>query len=206
MTRINLIRLIVGAIALALAFGAYGVWYGTVTGKSARAVELAGEIQTNGERASRIAAANATLATLGNDESAVGKYFVSSASLVPFLESLQSTGERLGATVTVSSVSSGTRKGRAEISLNGTVSGSFDSVMRFIGSVEYAPYSVTVEQLSVSGGTVSGAASAAVSKWTATFILTVGSQTPVTGTNTSSAVQPAAPTPLVPSGKPTPQS
>ncbi len=181
MNRGALIRLGIGAVALIVAVAGYTIWFGIVTNANVQAAALASEIATDSVRATRVAAAKSALAALASDESAVGQYFVSSATLVPFLESIQNTAAQLHASTTITSVAAQTKSGRSSLSVNGTIIGSFDEVSRAVGAIEYAPYYVTLDQLSLTSDRTPGAPSgAAPVVWTANFALTVGSQAPVT--------------------------
>ncbi|MBU6323483.1 MAG: hypothetical protein KGI41_02060 [Patescibacteria group bacterium] len=211
MSRTELIRIGLASIALIAAVVAYGMWYGTVMNASAEAGSLVSTITVDGARAARVAAAKTALASLASDESAVSRYFVSNATLVPFLESLQSYGTQLGAKMTINSVSSDTQAARPQLVVVGTAVGPFDAVMRVIGAIEYAPYYVTVDQLSLSSGSAASApnsanAPASNGTWTATFTLTVGSQTPVSASTTpvaAPAIRNAGPANVAaPAGKP----
>lgn len=209
MTRTTIFRLAMGGGALIIALLAYGFWYENVTAASTQAAALENEITLNSARASRVAAAKEALTTLATDEDTIGQYFISSGTLVPFLEALQTTGTTLGATVTISSVSADTNNNRSELSVTGTAVGPFDSVMRFIGAAEYSPYYLTVQTLTLSDGSAPGATAASGGNWTATFLLTVGSETPITTSATDTpTVEPAAPPKTAPPSTtvPTPES
>jgi hypothetical protein len=68
---------------------------------------------------------------------------------VQFINDIESRGSKLGATVSVSSVSAGDSSAHASLSLALSVSGSFDAVMRTMGAIEFAPYDIRVENLSL---------------------------------------------------------
>ncbi len=158
-----LTQLVLSSVLLLVVIGAYGLWYVAVDTENANARERAGEIQTKSQDASRIAAAKATLAALATDEAAVGMHFVSANDIVPFLGGLQSTGAALGSKVEVVSVGAVPGvAGQGHLNLSVHIAGTFDSVLRTIGALEYAPYDIRLTSLSLDTAT-KNAWSAAVS-------------------------------------------
>lgn len=144
----TLIQLIAAAVMLVLAIGAYGLWFVVVDTESAQARSLAGQINTKGQDAERIAEAKTALAALAVNEDAIKTHFVSANDIVPFLSSLESTGTALGAKVDVVSVGADTSAGKVgHLNLSVHITGPFDSVMRTIGAFEYAPYDIVLTNL-----------------------------------------------------------
>jgi Tfp pilus assembly protein PilO len=145
------IQLGVAALILVIAIGAYGVWFVAVDTENAKARSLASEIQTKSQDATRIAEAKAALNALATNEASVSMHFVSANDVVPFLGSLQSTGSSLGSTVDVLSVGAdpATKAGQGHINISVHISGPFDSVVRTLGALEYAPYDITLTNLSL---------------------------------------------------------
>lgn len=178
MNRTTLIRIGIALGALVTAATAYAVWRGAVMDASAVAASLATQITVDGARSARVIAAKTALASLAHDEVSVSRYFVSNATLVPFLESLQSAASALGAQMTITSVSADTENARQGLTVHGSLSGSFDAVMRAVGAIEYAPYYVSVDQLSLSNTASADTAHAAA--WNALFTLTVGTRSATT--------------------------
>lgn len=166
--RPSLITLGVWCMALALVFGAYELARALVAHKSATVASLERQIETESKSASRIAAARAALSELAGDETVVQSYFVAPAGVVALIDSLQSRGQTLGANVEVKSVAAATdTKVRPALLLSLTITGTFDAVMRTIGSIEYAPYDLAITGLSLAAG--------AEDAWTASVNLSVGS-------------------------------
>lgn len=165
---------------LIIAFTAYGIWYTTVSKKSAEAASLAAEIQTKHQDSERIKAAKDELLKISTDEALVNGYFVSTNDVVPFLEALQSTGKNLGATVEIVSVSADPGKPHAHLNLSLSITGSFDSVVRTLGAFEYSPYDATLQSLTLDTPQT-GTGKAAL--WTAAATFFIGTtnspQTPV---------------------------
>ena len=181
-------QLILALLFLGCMLAGYGVWYATVSAKSAQAAELANEIATKQADATRLRMARVALETVGAEEAILDRHLVSTADVVPFLESLQATGASLGSAVTIVSVAAHTSTAHPALSLSLHIVGSFSSVLRTLGAVEYAPYYVTVDNLSLTAAT--GAAST-TAPWSADAALTVG--TSIATSTPLSASIPAAP-------------
>lgn len=144
----TLIHLILAAVVLVLAIGAYGVWFVVVDKESAQARSLAGQINTRSQDAQRIAEAQTALAALAINEDAIATHYVSANDIVPFLSSLESTGKALGSKVDVVSVGADTTSSKVgHLNLSVHITGPFDSVMRTLGAFEYAPYDIVLTNL-----------------------------------------------------------
>ena len=135
---------------LAGALTSYGLWYQAVSSMSARAADLQDQIDTNTQSLARIAAARAALTEISGDEAAVQSYFVPDTGVVGFIDDLQARGHMLGSSVVISSVSAGSTGTHSALRVALTVHGAFDAVLRTIGSIEYAPYDLSVVSLTVS--------------------------------------------------------
>jgi len=196
MTRTPLLQF-AGALALLLIVVALNiVWYNVVLGENANVTTLIGEVKAKSDDSTRSAVAKSELASLSTDQSSMQQYFVSTSDVVPFLQQLQTTGSYLGSNVQVVSVSAtpGTPYGTLSLAL--TIAGSFNSVMRTLGSIEYGPYDTTIDTLTFSAPSSSGSTTP---QWTANALFTVGTEvssqvpavviatsTPVTSTPTAS--------------------
>ena len=177
-----------------------GFWYGVLSAKSAAVAGLESQIEAEAQTAERIASARAALTQIAGDEASVQAYFVSDATVVSFIDDLQSKGSALGATVTVLSVAAANENAHPALQLSVGIQGPFDAVMRTVGAIEYAPYDVVMGNATV-GKLDTG-------KWSANLTFTVGSA-PVnlTGISTTTAPTPAAssaPTAATVKGKITP--
>jgi len=137
--------LIMGAALLAT----YGVWYAAVSAKSASVTALQGQIDTKTETIKRLATTRATFAEMAGDEAVVQGYFVPETGVVSFIDSLESRGDSLGATVNVLSVSTSKTSAQPSLELSLAINGTFDAVMRTVGAIEYAPYALSIMSLSV---------------------------------------------------------
>lgn len=171
MMRKPFMQLIAAVILLALFIAAYSGWFVIVDRENAKAAALATQIELQSQDTARIAAAKAALASLSSDESRVNMHFVPAADVVPFIETLQSTGSSLGSTVQVLSVSAVPGKARGQLALALQITGSFDSVMRTLGALEYAPYDITLGSITLS---TPGAAGKGARVWQAGAAFTVG--------------------------------
>lgn len=157
-----------GALALCLAIlSGYGVWYAAVAAKSAAVASLQSEIDTKTETMSRVAAARATLSQLADDEAIVQGYFVPEAGIVPFIDAIQTQGRTIGASVSVLSVGTAGTASQPSLVLSLSINGSFDTVMRTVGSIEFAPYALSITDFSVSQDAKEG--------WHADLKISVGS-------------------------------
>ena len=145
----SLSQLVVMSLVCAAVFVGYGMWYAAVSAKSATVAELQNSIIAKTETVNRIAATRATLAGIANDEAVVQDYFVPEASVVAFIDSLQSHGKALGTAVSVLSVSTVGTTALPALALSLNIKGTFDALMRTIGSIEYSPYDLSISALEV---------------------------------------------------------
>jgi len=176
MKHLTYIHLSTALILFAGIIAAYGFWYATVGTASAEAAQLAEKIKTAGHDSARVAAAKAALVSLAEDELSVRTYLVPTNDVVPFLEGLEQTGKQLGAAVEVASVSAQNSTNRPHLLLALKITGSFDSVLRTLGAIEYGPYDSELTNLTLDTPRLeAGEASVA---WTATATFTIGTQAP----------------------------
>lgn len=171
MKRSAIIQLSVALVIFACALGAYGVWYASVGKSSVEAASLSEQIRTKSQDSARVAAAKVALESLSEDEAAMRAYLVREQDIVPFLGTLEETGAALGASVEVVSVSAEPVAGRSQLLLSLKIAGSFDAVLRTLGTIEYGPYdsaikSVTFDTVPSEGERV----------WTAAATFTLGTQ------------------------------
>lgn len=145
----------------------YMLWHATVTAASAAVAELQNQIVVKTETASRIAAARFALAEISGNEAAVRNYFVPETNIVSFINDLEARGLAQGSSVDVLSVSTSGTPTHPTLELTLTVKGTFDAVMRTVGTIEYAPYNLLVPQFSFGQDEKNG--------WHANFKLLVGS-------------------------------
>lgn len=159
------------AVLLVFVSGAlYGAVYYLLSEEKAKGADLQAQIQTKHLEIARAAKAQSALASLNDDESVIGGYSLSKEDIVPFLENLQSTGKPLGAGVQVLSVSDDRSYAHPRIIISLLITGSFDAVMRTIGTLENAPYDSTLNSLTLdSGGDTKGP-----KQWSAATVLSVG--------------------------------
>jgi hypothetical protein len=180
-----LAQIILTAILLVVAIGAYGTWFIQVDSENAKARALAQEIQTKSQDASRIAEAKAALAALAINENSVSTHFVS-AKVVPFLGGIESTGAALKSKVNVVSVGAApVDAGQGHLNLSVQITGTFDSVLRTLGAIEYAPYDIHITNLTLD--------TSAPGIWSAAASFSVGTG-PASSTPAKPAPAPAVPT------------
>lgn len=172
MRRITLIQLAIAAALLAATLGGYGFWYASVRTLSSESQALGTELGVKNSDSARVLAAKEALTNLASDEASVRQYLINPGDVVPFLEDLEETGSALGASVEVISVSANPGEGRGTITLSTKIIGSFDSVLRTLGAIEYGPYDSRITMLTfdtIPEGENGG-------KWTAVASFTIGTK------------------------------
>lgn len=142
-------HLLIALATSAAALAGYAVWYGVVSDKSREVASLENQIMAASETVSRVASARAALTEIAGDEMKVRSYFVPEAGVVAFINDLEARGLARGAVIDVASVSTGGSLSRPALMLSVSIKGTFDSVMRTVGSIEYAPYDVSVSSFSI---------------------------------------------------------
>ena len=157
-----IIAVIIGGAVLA----GYGAWYKVVTNESTSVANLQSQISAKTKAANNAASARATIAEIASSENALQGYFVPQTGVVGFINGLEAQGQALGTTVSVLSVSAGTGK-QPTFMLSLTIEGTFDTVMRTVGVIEYAPYDISLSQFSLNQD--------AKNSWHANLGLIVGS-------------------------------
>lgn len=162
-----LAQLIVVSILAVFVILGYGYWYAQVDSRSVAVSELEAQIAMKTENEKNLAATRASLAELASDEATIHNYFVSNDGVVAFIDSLESLGKTVGAVVNVTSVATAGSKTQPALQLALGIDGSFDTVMRTAGAIEYAPYDIVVTALSLQ--------STDKNKWHADMSMLVGS-------------------------------
>lgn len=161
------------------ALSAYGAWYGQVGKESAKDISLASDIQAKTQNAAHAQQAETQLARALSDRASITGYFVSTNDVVPFLETLQTTGAAHGTKVEVESVSAEPAKPHTLLQLSVRITGPFDSVERTLGAIEYEPYDTTLTNLTLD---TPGASGGAAPIWTAAVTMNVGTIDPTAST------------------------
>lgn len=164
------LHILIACSVLVAVFVGQGFWYSIIAKKSSDVAVLQSQINEKNEAASRVASSRAELAKIADDEVTVRSYFVSENDVVSFIDGLQAHSLSQGTVVKVLSVSAGSTNARPTLSLAVTVTGAFDAVMRTVGSIEYAPYDISISKLSVMKGDKK--------TWLANLELIVGSTKP----------------------------
>lgn len=154
----------------------YGAWYTSIAAKSAAVTALQDQIDAKTETVSRITTTRATLSEIADDEAVVQSHFVSETGVVAFIDSLETRGRLLGATVSVLSVAAGKTASKPTLAFALSVKGTFDAVMRTVGAIEYAPYAISISSLSIGQEDENS--------WDATLDLLVGSVSATVATST----------------------
>ncbi len=162
-------------IACVLALFACRWWYTDVETKSVDVANLQQQIYSETQTAGIVGAARAEIARISSDEVTLQNYFVPQTGVVSFINFLEGEGRSQGSSVKILSVSPGTGTPPTLV-LKFTIGGTFDAVMRTVGTIEYSQYDLYVSQFSVTqDGTNS---------WNANVGLVVGSINLQTATST----------------------
>ena len=165
-----LTHLAIAAGIFILALGSYIAWYTYVGNTESKAGLLFSEIERVRVESIRSLELESVLASIAEDETAINSRFIVVKDIALFLEELEATGRGLGASIEVVSVADKpTPEGRILITLRMT--GSYASILRTIGAIEYGPRDTRLENLSLS-------ATEAVDSWVATAGFTVGVPAP----------------------------
>lgn len=184
-------HLVLASSVCAIVVIGYGFWYAAVDAKSVAVATLENQIAAKTTTAKRVASSRASLTDIAGDEATIRNYFVSEAGVVAFIDALQARGKAQGAIVDVLSVSSaGAATTEKSLVLSLAVSGTFSAVMNTVGAIEYAPYDITVSELSVTK-TKDG--------WHAALRILVGSVSATQAATSTSTIPPPSPTALAPS-------
>lgn len=141
------LHVIIWILVCVVALVGQGFWYDIIVNKSATVADLQNQIDTKTETSNRIASARTALAEIAGDESIVQSYFVPETGVVPFIDDLEARARGQKADMKVLSVSTGGTKSTLVLSL--TISGTFDAVVRTVGTIEYAPYGLSISKLSL---------------------------------------------------------
>lgn len=169
-----------------LTLSAYGAWYQRVGKESADVGMVQQQIEQKKESDARAQAAKTELDRALSNEVAIKGYFVDTNNLVNYLGSLQSLGQKFGATVVVDSVSSQPANPHTLLALALHISGPFDAVERTLGAIEYEPYDTVVTNLTLD---TPGGSAGAAAIWTAAVTLRVGTAD-TAGSATASSTHP----------------
>lgn len=136
-----------------------------------KATDLANDISLKQIETMRVASATRALPLLLESEEKISGYIVKTSDIVPFLEQLEKQGKAQGALVEVLSVQPEKSATTRRITLSLNISGSFDSVVRTLGAIEYGPYDVFVTTTTLSGG---GSEAGKPPVWTAGAVFSLG--------------------------------
>ena len=171
------VALIVVPSILVLALMSYFALRSIVAQKSVEVAGLQRYIAIKSESVTRMATARSVLGELAGAEAEIKGYFVPQTGVVSFIDDLQARGRALSTEVSISSVSADTHGG-STLLLTLAIKGSFDAVMRTVGSIEYAPYDLSTTGLSL--------ALDSKGQWIANMTMVVGSA-PAGGTTAPSS-------------------
>ncbi len=158
--------ILAGSVCIAIMIG-YGALYNYVAAESVTVANTEKQIIAKTGTESRIASTRASLTEIANDETNIQSYFIPETGVVSFIDALQTQAKALNATTSILSVSMSGIGMQAELKTALTIKGTFDSVMRTIGAIEYMPYDLSISALSLEQD--------AKNMWHANLNLVVGS-------------------------------
>lgn len=143
------IKLGITLVICAATLTGYGVWHAAISIKSVAIADLESQITAAIETASHVASVRTTLSKIVGDETIIQSYFVPESSVVSFINSLEARGRSQKATVSVLSVSAGGELAQPTLIFTLTIKGTFDAVMRSLGTIEYVPFILSISDLSL---------------------------------------------------------
>ena len=147
--RHTLLHFLMVLIIAVVAILGYGLWYNIVSGKSTEVANLQNQITIATDSVNHMNADRAALTEITNNEAQIQSYFVPESDVVGFINNLEANGRTQKVSITVLSVSTNHVATLPVLQLALTIKGTFDSVMRMVGIIEYAPYDLSISALSV---------------------------------------------------------
>lgn len=133
----------------AAALAGYASLYSLIEKKSAVVARLEDQITIKTEDANRAASVRASLGDIESDETTIRSYFVPETGVVAFINELETQGTELGAAIDVLSVSMSNEDTEPTLVFAVAIEGDFDAVMRTVGVIEFAPYALSLSNLSL---------------------------------------------------------
>jgi hypothetical protein len=170
-----LTHFIIASIVCVIVLAGYCFLYSVIASKSNSVANLQNQINFETETASRAASAHAAIAEIESDEKTVSDYFVPETGVVAFINNLETVGNSHGTNVKILSVSTGNGT-LPTLDFSLVVKGTFDSVMRTVGAIEYSPYDLSISEFSINQDEKR--------VWQANLELVVGSINLITATST----------------------
>lgn len=174
-------HLVIAGLLVLGAFGGYAYANHALGMASAKSAELLTIIAEKREAKDANRDAALKLSQANMEREAIRNYFVSPTEIVSFLEDLEATGRTLGAEVEVVSVTEKPTP-RPHLAIALRIEGSFASVLRSVGAIEYSAHDITVTTLTLDE--YKSPEETVASSWTAAMNLTVGMATSTSATTT----------------------
>lgn len=174
MMRASFIQLGIAALVLSASVGLVITGSLLIEKEQRHAAQAREEFTQKQTEALKVAAAKEALPALATDEAAINTYFVKPDDIVPFLESLQAIGRARGARVDVVSVDGNQNNPQKRITVSLKITGSFEGVMRTLGSIEYSPHDIALSSLTLD--TDLGTEGKSTGVWTGAAIFSIGTQ------------------------------
>ncbi len=141
----NKLPFLVSIIFLALSGYIFYFLYNKIGENRANVEKLSIEEQTAESHIRELRSLDIGLKAIDKEKTELEKHFVSSSNLVPFLDSIESLGSRVGAEAETSSVDISSDK--ASLLVGVKAKGTFESLYRFLTLVENSPYELEIYSL-----------------------------------------------------------
>lgn len=164
----------IATLSLLVCVGLYIAAYYLLSDASVKAASLATQAAAKQAEVERATQAHVALGSLESEEATLDQYSVTKTDIVPFLGNLQGTATPFGGNMSVISVSDEKEGKHARIALSLTITGSFDAVMRTLGTIEYSPYDSVVRNVILTTDPSSSGKGGAL--WNATVAYSVGTR------------------------------
>lgn len=153
------------------AIGWYGFLFAEVKAKNENTSNLMSRIRTETAEGNTLHSKKALVAETASLRGELASYLVAREGAVSFIEFLETTGDEVGAQVTVESINTHelTQSAQAEeLKLALQVTGTWPAVVRFLGLLELLPYKTDLHQV-----VLSRADPPREDSWQATVLVTV---------------------------------
>jgi hypothetical protein len=148
MNRAALIHFLIALSFAFLMLAGYVFLFLSLSSARAGAAAARAEVARMEHEDATLADAEDALAKLAADETLLRSYFVSTSGVVAFLERIERSGDALQSVVEVVSVTEPKEEG-GRLMLSVRITGDFRAVMKTLGSLEYGPYDIQVDSLTL---------------------------------------------------------
>lgn len=144
--------LVIALVLNAAVIGLYAFLFLEVKRKNEHVSRLVNEIETQSVEERTLASVKSLVVETASAREQLKRFFVERGGSVAFIELLESTARTAGAKLTIHSVAEEDVAGVPDVKslkLSLAADGSWQSAIRFLGMLEYLPYQVAVEDVSL---------------------------------------------------------